>query len=169
MSKAKKISFIVGMIIIGFLTFMAWYKINYSMEVAKSFEIKIPNQERELLIATQGSEFKEAIVNGVIAEFKGKPVYIKVIDVRQLSSINIDDWNAVFLLHTWESWKPQANAKQFLDRIQNKNKIIVLATSGEGNEKIKGVDAFTSASSKSDIPRLVAQIVKRINIIFDEQ
>jgi len=71
-------------------------------------------------------------------------------------------------LHTWESWKPQANAKQFIDRIQDKSKIIVLATSGEGNEKIKGVDALTSASKRSDIPRLVSQIVKRINFIFDE-
>jgi len=91
MTRLKRVYHFVGLILFSFLLLMFWYKINYSMEVADSFEVKTPNQERELLIATQGSDFKEAIVNGVISAFKGKPVYIKVIDVRKLSSIKIED------------------------------------------------------------------------------
>jgi len=166
MSRLKKISLTIGLILISILIFMTWYKINYSMDVAKSFEVVSQNPERDLLIATQGSDFKEAVVSDVITAFKDKPVYIKVIDVTKLSSVNIDDWDAVLLMHTWESWKPQANAKQFLDRQNDKSKVIVLTTSGEGTEKIKGIDAFTSASKKSDVPRLVSQIVRRINTML---
>jgi hypothetical protein len=41
---------------------MQWYRDTYSQEVAESFEVNSPELETKVLIATQGSEFKEALL-----------------------------------------------------------------------------------------------------------
>jgi len=71
------------------------------MDVAESFEVNTPKSEIRVLIATQGSEFKDAVVAGVVDHLKRKGAYIKVIDVSALPQVNENKWNAVVVLHTW--------------------------------------------------------------------
>jgi len=162
----KKIVLIIVLVAVSTFAFLTWYKFHYSMEVAQSFDVIAQNPEHKLLIATQGSDFKNAVVTDVIEALKSEPVSIKVIDVSGLASINVDDWNAIVLLHTWESRKPQADAEQFIERHRERNKIIVLTTSGEGDLKMDGVDALTSASVMSEVSMHVSKIVQRIDGII---
>jgi preprotein translocase subunit SecF len=163
MSKWKKFTLVVALIAVSAFVFLTWYKFHYSMDVAESFEVTVQNPEHQLLIATQGSDFKNAVVEGVIEALKERPVSINVIDVSGLSSVNLDEWSAVVILHTWESWEPQADARQFLERQADHSKIVVLSTSGAGDFKIDGIDAISTASVMSDVPSHVADIVRRIN------
>ena len=63
--------------VIVLMTLFSWY---YSMSIIEGYEINSPKMETHLLIATQGSEFKEELTQNIVNQFKSRPVYIKVID-----------------------------------------------------------------------------------------
>jgi hypothetical protein len=79
----KKVIIAIAVIVLAILAFLTWYKFQYSMCVAMSFEINTPESKHRVLIATQGSKFKDAIVSGVVDHLKqslGAPeTIIKVI------------------------------------------------------------------------------------------
>ena len=160
---------IIGIVALALTTFafLTWYKFHYSMDVAESFEVKSPELKNRVLIATQGSEFKDAVVAGIVDHLKQRLVYIKVIDVAALPKVNEDKWNAVVVIHTWENWKPQADAKDYLERVKDLSKVIVLTTSGDGDYKIEGVNAITSASVMIDISARTLDINNRIDSILE--
>lgn len=137
------------------------------MDVAESFEVNTPELKHRVLIATQGSDFKDAVVAGIVDHLKQRHAYIKVIDIAALPQVNEDKWNAVVVIHTWENWKPQVDAKVYLEHVKNLSKVIVLTTSGEGDYKIEGVNAITSASVMADIPARILDIKNRLNSILD--
>jgi len=166
MTKMKVIIGITALVLTVF-AFLTWYKIHYSMDVAESFEVNTSELKHRVLIATQGSEFKDAIVAGIIDHLKQRHAYIKVIDIAALPLVNEDKWNAVVVIHTWENWKPQADAKAYLEHVKNLSKVIVLTTSGDGDYKIEGVNAITSASVMTDIPTRTQDINKRLDSILE--
>jgi hypothetical protein len=89
-----------------------------------------------------------------------------VVDVSALPSVNIDEWTAIVILHTWENWQPQKDAMLFIDRNPDLANIIVLTTSGQGDLKMETVDAITSASSIANIDKDTAEVVRRIGSII---
>lgn len=137
------------------------------MDIVESFEVNTPELKNRVLIATQGSEFKDAVVVGIVDHLKKRDAYIKVVDVAVLQQVNHDKWNAVVIIHTWENWKPQADAKAYLERVKDLKKIIVLTTSGNGGHKIEGVHAITSASEINDIPSYILNMNARLDAILD--
>lgn len=156
----------VGSLIIVLFFFGQWYKQTYSMRPARQFEINAITLPHHILIATQGSNFKDSVVQTVIATLKNKPLYIKVIDISSLPIIDENEWNAIVILHTWEFSKPPEPAKHFIDSVRDRDKLIVLSTSGDGNFKIQNIDGITSASKLNDIPVKSQEILSRINKIL---
>lgn len=154
----KKILLGTGLFITFFILFLMWYKFTYSMEFVESYEINSSELPQRVLIATQGSEYKEKVVSGVIGEFKSQEVYFKVVDVSLLDDVDPTIWNAVIILHTWEIWKPEEHAKAFLDAKYSSDNIFVVTTSGSGDQKMDGVDAVTGASELNDAPDHVETI-----------
>lgn len=155
----------LALVILGLLT---WYRAHYSMEPARSFEIAGSASGPKVLIATQGSEFKDAIVAGLLEHLKTREAQVKVIDVSALPGMNVADWNAIVLLHTWEMRKPPAAVKAFVDRMEDKSRLIVLTTSGAGDFRMEGVDAISGASQMADVPARVAEISARIDGVLGE-
>jgi hypothetical protein len=153
-------------LVLAILAFITWYKIHYSMDVAESFEVNSPQLSRRVLIATQGSQFKNAIVAALIDHLKKKNAYIKVIDVSTLPKVDEDKWTAIVVIHTWENMKPPAYVKDFVGRVKNLSKVIVLATSGRGNFKIEGINAISSASVMANVPAIASEIDGRLDSIF---
>mgnify|MGYP001145263548 CR=1 FL=1 len=135
------------------------------MEIAKSFTVTVPHAKHNLLIATQGSAYKNAVVEGVIEATKGRQMTIEVIDVSALSKVKIEDWNAIVVIHTWENWQPQMEAAKFAQQHHNLTKVIFLATSGKGDLSIPGVDAITSASLLADVPTFNVADVPRPKVV----
>lgn len=163
----KRISIVVSVLLILFVAFAFWYRATYSMEPVTSFEVNTNSQQR-VLIATQGSKFKEAVVDRLIEQLKAKPVNIKVIDVSDLSTIQESDWNAIVIVHTWEYSKPPKAVQQFAERIQSKENVVVLTTSGDGDYKLGGFDAISSASKLSEVNDIVDQLINKIDKILAE-
>ena len=116
MKRWKKIAlWILGGIIVLF-GFLVLYKIRYSMDVARSFEVNDPRLAQRVLIATQGSDFKDAVVQGIVKKLQSRPVYVKVIDVSALPAMEDSTWNAMIIIHTWENWWPPQGGKRFCAR-----------------------------------------------------
>jgi rhodanese-related sulfurtransferase len=147
---------------------LSWFKQHYSMSIAQPYSVTVEVPEHHVLVATQGSDFKNAVVEGVVAQLKGRPVNIQVIDVTELLNIKVDDWDAIVVLHTWENWQAEPTAKLFIEQQPNLNKIIVLTTSGDGHLKMPGVDAITSASLLQDVAKHVDLISRRIDKLFNK-
>lgn len=162
----KKILLGIAALAVVILGLTSWYATHYSMRAARQFDVNSPAANARVVIATQGSDFKDSVVAGIVAHLKPRQVYIKVIDVSALPSVQETDWNAIILIHTWQMHEPQPDAKKFVDRIQNPRKVIALSTSGAGTFKIEGIDAVSSASEMIDVPRRVAEIDRRVDAIL---
>lgn len=163
----KKRFKITGITLLLLLAFALWYNHRFSMDTVDSQQVNEPTMRTHLLIATQGSEYKDAIVQGLIQEFSEDEIYISVIDVTKLAAMDSEDWNAILILHTWEMWEPQEEAAAFLAKQMDNGAIVVLTTSGEGTHHIAGVDAITGASDMNAVPEKVKEITERLRPLLD--
>lgn len=150
------------------LIFAIWYKYEFSMEVAQEFEMNSPDLNHKLIIATQGSEFKNEITKGIVNYYEKDSVFIKVIDITFLADVDPAEYSAIVLIHTWEHFQPPKDVEIFINRTKEiKDKIIVLTTSENGNFKMGGVDAITGESILENTNTYINQITKRIDSILN--
>ena len=163
----KKFLLIFLAVMIAFFLFLIWYQYHYSMDVVAPYTINPPTLEKKVLIATQGSEFKNKVTGGIVDYFKADSVYIEVVDITSLPTINLEKYNALVIIHTWENWKPPITVQTFIEKYPEfSNKIVVLTTSGEGSYKMERVDAITGESKLADAPLFVDTIIERLNKIL---
>lgn len=168
MKRFKKLLLTLLPMLLVFIVFMLWYQNRYAMEEVKAFEVNNINLSKKLLIATQGSEFKNTITAGLVEYFKGESVYIKVIDVSDLEKMDPDAYDAITLIHTWEYWKPPPSVQYFIDKNQDaKNKMVILTTSGEGSYKMDEVDALTGESIVEDAPLFFDKIIEKLKPLLE--
>lgn len=152
----------IAAVAIAAIGFVGWYRIHFSMDPVTGFTVNEPSSERRILIATQGSAFKDAVVAGTVEKLRQRPIFIRVIDVNDLANVNSKEWDAIVVLHTIEYGKAPAAAQTFVDRAGDSRKVVVLSTSGRGDFKIEGVDAISSASRMTDVPARVDELLGRI-------
>ena len=169
--KVKKVILIsVGSLLVLAIIAFIIFKLAFSQSIAESFEINDPECENSLLIATQGSDFKEVLVSSLIEHFSEESVYISVIDVSSLSEIDENDWNAIVLINTVEIEKMHPDVIGFLSELKSYDKIILLITSGSGDWDTEdyNIDTITSASETSEIDSLAEVILSRLAHIFHQ-
>lgn len=167
MTRRKKILYvIIGFIMLIFM-YLAWYKYTYSMVEVSSLEINTPTHQTKLLIATQGSEFKDLLTENIVNYYKKDTFYIKVIDVSQLDKINTDKFKAILLIHTWENTKPPIEVERFINNNNNLlDKTVIYTTSGNGSYKMELVDALTGESKIKDVKKVSNQLIKKLEAIL---
>lgn len=158
----RKILLGTGAVVLLFYLGLSWYKYHYSMEVIEGFEVNAPELDQRLLIASQGSRFKNAVVAALVEQLRQRPIHIKVIDVSQLPAVDEEEWTALVLLHTWETWRPPLVAKHFVRQLNAPEKVIVVSTSASGEEKLEGVDAVTASSKMEEVPAAVDVVMARL-------
>ncbi|PKV50639.1 hypothetical protein ATE84_2702 [Aquimarina sp. MAR_2010_214] len=165
MKLLKKISLIVLAIIIILFLWATWYKYEYAMEESKTFQVNSPDFEKRLLIATQGSVFKDSITNRIVNQYKSDSIFIKVIDISSLTDVDPQNYTAILLIHTWENWKPPYVIRQFIERTDDQqDKIVVLTTSGGGTYQMPEIDAITGESNLEEISIFVDKIIDRLEL-----
>jgi predicted small integral membrane protein len=154
---------VLAVVVVGFL---AWYRIHFAMSPVEGFTVNETSSEQRLLIATQGSAFKDAVVAGLLERLRQRPIFIRVIDVSALSDVNDSEWDAVIVLHTIEYGKAPVPAQAFVNRAGDAGKVVVLSTSGAGDFKIEGIDAISSASRMTDVQARVDELLGRIETVL---
>ncbi len=171
--KARRYKVIIW-ILIGvialFLLLALWYKQSHAMDLVEPYTVNSENFERKLLIASQGSDFMDALVQGVIAHYKNDSVFIQIMDVSGLPEVNYRDFDAILLVHTWEYNKPPQVVEEFIgDSDLNVKKVIAITTSGEGNRFIGGVDGISGESQVKFAHEYSDWAIMKLNsLLFEE-
>lgn len=159
--KNRVIFFVILSILLAAFAF--WYKATYSMSETTGVVINTKEMPIKIAIASQGSAFKNAMVTNIINHYKKDSVFINVDDVSKLTTLSLQDYNAIVILHTWEYGKPPMAVSEFIEKnISEKNKIIVFASSGAGNNKIEGVDAIAGESILENTGDYTDRIIEKI-------
>ncbi|MBQ4802964.1 hypothetical protein J8L88_08910 [Aquimarina sp. MMG015] len=163
----KKIVFTVIALLIGV---WAWYEYTYSMDTVIPFEVNNKNAKTKILIASQGSKFKDSVVQGILRKYEKDTIYFKVIDVYTLFTVNIEKWDALILINSWEYGSPPKNVKKFIKNHPNElNKLIVLSTVGSSNIVLKDVDVISGESIIEKTSTYVEVVTNRLNQIIKKK
>jgi hypothetical protein len=153
----------VGALLLLLSGSLAGYFLRHGMSQAQAYEKGQPTLPLHVLVATQGSAFKDELVSALVAQLEQRPAYVKVIDIGSLGGIHEADWQAIVIIHTWQFGKPPRIVSDFVARLADPGQVIDITTSGSGREKLPGVDVISSASVIDDVPGMVAQISTRLD------
>ncbi len=155
-------SLIVLMVLIGVIFYFS-----LTPEKAKTFDVNNPDLNKKLLIATEGSDFKNTLVSNIIDRTKEKSVYIKVTDVNELPKMNKDNWNAIVIITAVQFGKMGNGVDEFLSHVENYDNIILFNTGNMGTFEPKyNIDALSSASSNNDFDSLTDKILSKIDSLI---
>ena len=160
--RMKRALLILLGLLLAFFAFLAWYKATNSMDVVSERSSGPEEAAQRVLVATQGSTYKDLVTDHVIGHLTDQSIAVQVVDVTMLGSVDASPFDAVVILHTWENWEPQPDAQAFLNAHPDRTRFVVLATSGGGDEMIEGVDGISSASvmdeAQADADNLIARL-----------
>jgi len=162
----RKWAFGAGVVLVVLAALIAlalWYRAAHGMRTATGFAVGDATAHERVLIASQGSSFKDAMVREIIAHLKGHPVYVRVVDVSALPDVDPGAWTAVIVMHTWEIGKPDSFARTFFERVGAQRKLIVVTTSGSGQEKVPGFDVISTASVIRELPTPLGEVTRRLD------
>lgn len=140
--------------------FSLWYKTKYSMGIIYPYEINNKECKTSVLIATQESIYKDQLTCSLIDGIADDDMYLKVIDITGLNRINQGDFDVIFIIHTWEMWRPPSIIKSFISTLEDKSKIYTIGTSGAGDLTISGVDGVSAASEINNTIYVVGKAVQ---------
>jgi hypothetical protein len=159
---------ILGTIIVILTVFYIILVIFYGQEKAEEFEVNKPPIDIKMLVAYQGSAYKNTLVENLLNQLKDESIYIKLIDVDGLENIRLSDWDCVVIINTCERGTMNDSVKSFLKRADSLDRIILHTTSGGGVWKTKdfNIDTITGASDLEDIDKVTDDILKRIITIL---
>lgn len=119
----------------------------------------------KVFLSKQDSDFKNEVVEELELNFDD--VSFQVTELSALKDLNINDWDAIVILHSWEFLSPPRAVKRFIrTNTSIKNKIIVLTTSSDGDSKMDEVDAITGESELVDAYEYAYLITQRLNKVF---
>lgn len=163
----KKIRNIILILLILLAGFWVWYEYTYSMDTVIPFEVKDARQKNKVLIASQGSRFKDSLVQGILKHYKEEPIYFKVIDAYTLFTVDINKWDALVIINSWEYGSPPRNVKKFIKTHQDQlDKLIILSTVGSSNIALKDVDVISGESIIEKTPHYTQVVAKRLDKII---
>jgi hypothetical protein len=146
---------------------LATYVIINQQGVIEPFDVGNPKANTKILIASQGSNFKNKLVENLVSQLNDNETYLSIVDCTMLGNENATDWDAVIIIHTMQIHFMPKEVEKFLQGANDPSNIMLVSTSGAGDEVVEtfNVDAISSASREVAIP----QIVKWLNEKLDEK
>ena len=120
--------------------------------------------ESLVLIANQGSEFKNAVVEKLQGEMKGGDISFTEKKLNTLGRANPEEWDAVVILHAVKMGSVNKNVERFLKRVNDPSRVIVCTTCGQEDvvPGKYGIDSITAASKVYEIEAAVTRIAEQL-------
>jgi len=159
---------VIGGIIVLLVIIFGIYLLINRQGVIEPSDIGAPDAEKKVLIASQGSKFKDTLVEELSGYLKDKEIYLKIADVTTLKDVAESGWDAIILIHTTEKYELQPDVKAYLDRVDDYDRVILITTSGSGTWKTDeyDVDIITSASKQNEIPGLTKDVIDWLDLML---
>lgn len=156
--------------VIIFILLVTIYIVMNWQGVIEPYQVGDPNASLKVLIATQGSEFKEDLSKKIIKNLENDSIYISVIDCTTLKKENAADWQAIVIMHTTKAHKIPGYVSTFLEGLSDYSNLVLISTSGGGDEVITEfeVDAISTASSRSLTDTIAGLAISKIKNILQE-
>jgi hypothetical protein len=156
----------------GLLIFYLFLILGCTLKAVDTTEIgDNASYDSRVLIATQKSDFKRAVVSDIKEILENKTSYIKVVDVRWLPNESLDDYSAIVVINRCLAGRPDPRVEAFIDNVQEKNKVILLTTGHLDSWKPESsvVDAMTSASTISESNAVARTIAAKVLAVINSQ
>lgn len=157
----------IGAVAVLFGALFFFYLQRHAMRPVPTRELGARGTGPAVLVAAQGSPYKDAVADTVTRHLREKPAYVRVEDVSQLPQADERDWDAIVLLHSWERWQPPPVVQEFVERLKDRRKLVVLTTSGSGESRMACVDAVTSASEVRRAPADAEELLQRVDQVLN--
>ena len=151
-----------------FLSLILWGCASQQVETTPGGPIT--DSKNRVLIATQKSKFKQAVVSEIRTALNKKSFYIKVVDVKNLRFQGTQDFSAVVIINRAMAGRPDPRVESYIDYEPQKNKIIILTTGilDAWKPETEGVDAMTSASALSSSDKIARKIVSKVLALVEQ-
>ena len=124
------------------------------------------NAADRVLIATVGTDFKDAVVEKVTQELAEEDVYVRIIDLKAIENTDTQQFDAIVLFNTCTAWMVDYHVTDFLRAADESEKewIVVLTTAADPDWEAGNldVDAISSASVPEQISPMANKILVRI-------
>jgi len=162
----KIILWIIGIPAALILILLVSYIIVNKQEVIDPFQVGNPEAKYKVLIASQGSDFKENLVDRFVMELESDSVYLSILDCTQLNENYLKGWDAYVFIHTMQIHKMPEEADLFLHKMADLTKVVLVSTSGAGDEHYKNldIDGISSASRMVAIDPIMEWILPKLEI-----
>jgi hypothetical protein len=113
------------------------YVYMHRMAPVESYDRGSASLPHHVLIAMQGSVFKDRLVSTLVAQLEKKPVHVRVIDIAGLKGLDADPWQVIVIVHTWEIGKPPRTVSDFIAKHAQAVNIVDVTTSGSGRDMFR--------------------------------
>jgi len=125
-----------------------------------------PVQTKRVLVATEASSFKDAVVVQLAETLRKDGHAVDIIGLELLGAQTIGDFQAIVLVNSCRAWRPSSAVRDFLKKLSDadKKKLVVLTTanSGECDLKVDGVDAISAASKRTGMSAVSQTVVDMV-------
>jgi hypothetical protein len=169
MKKWIKILMIVLSIpVILFIILLSTYIIMNWQGVIDPYQVGDPNASQKVLIASQGSDFKNILLEELVQQLKSGNVYLSIIDCTSLKKENSTDWDVTVIIHTTKVHQMPKYVSSYLKRFSDLSSFVLVSTSGGGDEMVTEfeVDAICTASWLSDAETIADRVVSKVDGIL---
>ena len=146
---------------------VTWYWVSFSMSEARSFTIGSEDAVQKLLIVYQGSAYKNSIIENVVDHFSTANLFIEGVDLSALLSIDPVNYNAVFILHTWEFGSAPSEVNTFLSEHKELDNLIRMSTSHSLSTQPNNVDAITTESILTHTENDANEAIAKLELLID--
>jgi len=129
------------------------------------------NAPHKIVIASNGSDFRDSIRDKVIKKYSDN-CYIEVINLGKLQEVEYERYDAILVMDAiiaWGGFNPEM--KNYIDSLSDKKKVVLFLSAGDEELKYsyKGVDAISSASVVAEEDKVVKEITGKIDLLLSEK
>ena len=138
----------------------------------KASELNTSAGEKNVLVASRTSAFKDAVVARIGDAFRDEPVHVKFIGLDDLDKEDAAKYDALVLIDTCIAWGLDRKVDAFLGRNKAAHNIIVLTTSGDGKwvpkKDGRNFDAIATASQQASVDKIAGSIIDKIKTLLNQ-
>jgi hypothetical protein len=126
------------------------------------FDIGPSGATTRVLVVMEKTEFKLSVLQGVAKAFDGQGILFHVEPFQAYSTILEIEWNVILIMAPVYSDNVAAPTADFLNGVDGKDKVFLLATSGDAEFQMQSstVDTIASVSLKpGDSGSITSQVI----------
>lgn len=162
----KTIKKILAFLALGVLLIFVGLQLLYNPCDSYRFKSK-GHSTNGLVIANEGSYFKDSITRILVQHYEWKSVKVKVLPLKYLNNLKANDFAAIVIIYSWHTWNPPPEVERFIKKqAACMDKMVVVTTSSGGTHKMEGVDAITGTSKIENANVYAYKIIEKTDPIL---